>query len=92
MELNTTVTDDNDKYYLFRSNTIEWDIQLGPYNNRDFKVSFFVRGELNAFLSGFWNMLMTPDPDIPDSHGPGIMRNSTDFEVRFLLDNSNFWT
>lgn len=92
VELNTTVTDDSDKYYLFRSNTIEWDIQLGPYNNRDFKVSFFVRGELNAFLSGFWNMLMTPDPDIPDSHGPGIMRNSTDFEVRFLLDNSNFWT
>ena len=92
VELNTTVNDDSDKYYLFRSNTIEWDIQLGPYNNRDFKVSFFIRGELSAFLSGFWNMLMTPDPDIPDSHGPGIMRNSTDFEVRFLLDNSNFWT
>ena len=92
VELNSTVSDDSDKYYLFRSNTIEWDIQLGPYNNRDFKASFFIRGELSAFLSGFWNMLMTPDPDIPDSHGPGIMRNSTDFEVRFILDNSNFWT
>ena len=56
------------------------------------QTAYIATGELNAFLSGFWNMLMTPDPDIPDSHGPGIMRNSTDFEVRFLLDNSNFWT
>ena len=91
VELNDAVSDDVDKYMLYRSNTIEWDIQLGPYHDRDFNSSFFLRAELADFLLGFWDMLITVNPDFPTDYGPGLMRNSTDFEVRFILDNSSFW-
>ena len=92
VELNDAVSDDIDKYEFYRSNTIEWDIQLGPYHDREFNSSFFLRAELAEFLLGFWDMLFTVNPDIPKDCGPGLMRNSTDFEIRFILDNSSFWT
>ena len=88
VELNDAVSD-IDRYYFYRSHTIEWTIELLPTSLRQFSSTLFIRVELIGFLVDFWNMIRAPSTRIDKD--PGLMRNSTVFDVHFSLDNLQIW-
>lgn len=91
VELDPEVSDDIDKYGRYRSNTIEWKMKLLPVHAEQYSVSFYGRLEMANFLWDFWNMLFEVNPEFPVDKTPGLMRNSTAFEVDFNLNDSMFW-
>ena len=91
VELDPGVSDDVDKYARYRSNTIEWKIRLLPLPNRDYDVSIYLRLEMVDFLWEFWNMTITPNPAFPLDNSPGLLRNSTVFDIDLVLNDSMVW-
>ena len=81
----------DDKWYYYRTHTIEYSVELKPAVNKAFSTAFFLRAELIEFFLNFMKSMKDRKSLKPKENLPTLVQNATNIDLNMMLENCEIW-